>query len=226
MPGKARASRRDDILAAFVRHVAERGYEQVSLADVAGELGMAQGTIVYHFGSKAQLLRELEENYMRRRVADLKLIWDRLPAPDERVAALIFATVLLQVVDRDATIATQREVVQLADDPELREIRRMRAELIGMLTTELRRGVDSGVFRPLDADIVAVQIFGSAQWMWTWFDPAGRRSADEVAATYVDVFLGGLLIDRFALAGLVDPNGQVATVVRGAVAPALKTAAS
>jgi AcrR family transcriptional regulator len=226
MPGKPRASRRDDILATFVRHVAERGYEQVSMADIAGELGMAQGTIVYHFGSKAQLLRELEENYMRRRIADLKLIWDQLPAPDERIAALIYSTVLMQVVDRDATIATQREVVQLADDPELLQIRRMRDELADMVAAELRRGTETGVFRRLDAELVTVQIFGSVQWMWTWFDPSGRRSAEQVAATFVDVFLGGLLVDRFALATLADANGRIPAVVRAAVAPTMKTAAS
>jgi len=226
MPGKPRASRRDDILAAFVRQVAERGYEQVSMADIAGELGMAQGTIVYHFGSKAQLLRELEENYMRRRIADLKLVWEQLPAPDERIAALIYATVLMQVVDPDATIATQREVVQLADDPELLQIRGMRAELAAMVAGELRRGSEAGVFRPVDPDVVTLQIFGSVQWMWTWFDPAGRRSAEQVAATYVDVFLGGLLVDRFALRRLTDPAGHIPAVVRAAVGPAMKTAAS
>lgn len=226
MPGKPRASRRDDILATFVRHVAERGYEQVSLADMAGELGMAQGTIVYHFGSKAQMLRELEESYMRRRIADLKLIWGQLAAPDERIAALLYATVLMQVVDRDATIATQREIVALADDPEMREIRRMRAELTETVAAELRRGVEAGVFRPLDAGVVTVQLFGSVQWMWTWFDPVGRRTAEQVAATYIDVFLGGLLVDRFGLSRLTDPDGRIPAVVRAAVAPALKVVAS
>ncbi|HTK63759.1 MAG TPA: TetR/AcrR family transcriptional regulator [Pseudonocardia sp.] len=224
MPSKPRAGRRDDILATFVRHVADRGYQQVSLADIANELGMVQGTIVYHFGSKAQLLRELEEAYMRRRMDDLAEIWQHLDAPADRVAATIYATVLMQVVDRDATVATQREVVQLADDPELREIRRMREELIGMLVAELRRGIETGAFRPVDPDIVALQIYGSVQWMWTWFDPDGRRSAEEVAATYVDVFLGGLLVDRYALARLADPTGEIPRLVRAAVTPTLAAA--
>lgn len=226
MPGKPRASRRDDILATFVRLVAERGYEQVSMADIAGELGMAQGTIVYHFGSKAQLLRELEENYMRRRIADVKLIWERLEAPDERVAALIYSAALMQAVDRYATIATQREVVQLADDPELKEIRRMREEITGLLAAELRRGMDAGVFRRLDAELATLQIFGSAQWMWTWFEPSGRRSAEEVGAAFVDVFLGGLLVDRFTLPRLADVDGHIPAVVRAVITPSVKAVAS
>jgi len=221
MPSRARASKRDEILATFVRHVAERGYEQVSLAAIAGELGLVQGTIVYHFGSKAQLLRELEEAYMRRRIAEIAELWQHLKAPADRVAATIYATVLMQVVDRDATVATQREVVQLSADPELQEIRRMRAELVGMLVAELRRGTKAGLFREVDPDIVAVQIYGAVQWMWTWFDPKGRRSAEQVAATFVDVFLGGLLIDRYPLARLTDPKGEIPKLVRATVRPTL-----
>ncbi|MFI6321020.1 TetR/AcrR family transcriptional regulator [Nonomuraea sp. NPDC050556] len=209
-----RAGKRDEILATFIRHVAERGYEQANLGDVAGELGMSKGTIVHHFGTKAQMLRELEEIYMRRHLTEVRAMWGRLPGPAERVAALIYAAVHLQVSDRDATVAAQREVVQLAGDPAMLEIRGLRRELLGLLRAELERGVRASLFRPVDATVVASQIFGSAQWMWTWFDPDGERGTGEVGGTYVDVFLGGLLVERDALASLADPRGHVNAVVR------------
>ena len=61
LTGMARPSgRRDEILAAFIRSVAERGYERTNFGDIAAELGMSKGTIVHHFGTKDQLLRELQ----------------------------------------------------------------------------------------------------------------------------------------------------------------------
>lgn len=206
--------RRVDILATFIRHVAERGYERTNLGDIAAELHLSKGTIVHHFGHKAQLLRELEENYMLRQLAKLRQIWDRLPAPEDRVAALIFVATLLQVTDRDATVATQREVAQLSGDPEMRDIRKLRSELQDVLRTELRRGIEAGVFRSVDPDLVTLQIFGASQWMWTWFDPAGSRRPEEIGAAFADVFLGGLLADRNGLARLADPDGDIVRVVR------------
>lgn len=219
-----RVGRRDEILATFVRHVAERGYDQANLGDVATELGMSKGTIVHHFGSKAQLLRELEENYMTRYVLAVQRLWDEIPDPAERIAAIIFAAVLVSVLDRDATVATQREVIQLAHDPAMQEIRGLRRRLEDMVKDELRRGIKSGVFRSVDVTLATLQLWGGAQWMWTWFDPAGRITPEKVASSYVDVFLGGILDDRSGLARLSDPKGAIPALVKSCLAEVRRAA--
>lgn len=132
--------RRAEIHATFIRHVAERGYEGTNLGDIATELDMSKGTIVHHFGTKAQMLRELEETYMTRQLAAVALVWERLDKPAERLAGVIHASALLQVVARDATVATQREVVQLAGDPEMQQVRKLRRELQATVVAEVRRG--------------------------------------------------------------------------------------
>lgn len=206
--------RRNEILQTFVRHVAERGYDQTNLGDIAGELGMSKGTIVHHFGTKAQLLRELEEGYMRRQLDAVHRMWQRFDKPQERIAAIIYGAVLVQVINRDASVASQREVVQLAQDPELREIRKLRTEMQELVTTELQRGIDAGVFRRVNVELATLQMWGAAQWMWVWFHPDGKRTPEEIGASFVDVFVGGLLTDRLQLAELADPRGAVAAVAR------------
>ncbi|SEA61561.1 MULTISPECIES: TetR/AcrR family transcriptional regulator [unclassified Mycobacterium] len=205
--------RRDDILAVFIRNVSERGYERTNLGDIAEELGMSKGTIVHHFGTKAQMLRELEECYMRRQLDAVHSIWDHLDKPQERIAAVIYASALLHVVARDATVASQREVVQLADDPAMQEVRKLRGELQQLTLGEVIRGIELGVFRAVDAEIANLQMWGSMQWLWVWFDPDGSWSAQRVGAGFVDVCVGGLLTDRLCLAALADPNGEIAKLV-------------
>jgi TetR/AcrR family transcriptional regulator, cholesterol catabolism regulator len=208
------AGRRAEIFETFVHHVAERGYDQANLGDVANELGMSKGTIVHHFGTKAQLLRELEETYMRRQINAIQMMFRRLQSPSERIAAIIYASALLHVFERDATVATQREVVQLADHPALRDVRKLRREIQQLAEGEIRAGIDSGVFRPVDAELATMELWGFLQWMWVWFDPKGPRTPEEVAGSFVDVFLGGLLVDRFGLQRWTDPQGAVAAVAR------------
>lgn len=214
MAGRGSGGRRDDILAVFIRHVAERGYDRTNLGDIADELHLSKGTIVHHFGAKAQMLRELEETYMQRQLEKLRLLWDALPAPPERVSALIYAAALLQVSDRDATVATQREVAQLAGEPEMLQVRKLRSELQDVLRSELRRGIELGVFRPIDPDLATLLIFGASQWMWTWFDPDGSRTPEQVGAAFVDVFVGGLLAAEDGIGRLADPDGEVPRIVR------------
>ncbi|OBI17681.1 TetR family transcriptional regulator [Mycobacterium sp. E2327] len=210
--------RRGEILDAFVRYVAERGYERTNIGDIADELGMSKGTIVHHFGTKAQMLRELEETHLALQLDVLRMAWDRLAAPHERIAAIIYASALLQVSARHATVASQREVVQLSDDPAMQHVRKLRDQLQAHAIDEIRNGIDLGVFRSVDVELAALQLWGSLEWMWVWFDPADSRTPEEVGAAFVDVFLGGLLLDRLGLAKWANPSAAVVTVVRECLA--------
>jgi TetR/AcrR family transcriptional regulator, cholesterol catabolism regulator len=217
------AGRRTEILDAFIRHVAERGYDATNMGDIADELSMSKGTIVHHFGTKAQMLRELEETYMHRQLNAVQMMWERIATPQERIAAIIFASTHLQVIARDAAKASQREVVQLSDDPAMQEVRKLRHELQALTVEEIRSGVQAGIFRTVDAELAALQVWGSVQWMWVWFDPGGPWTPEEVGAAFVDVFLGGLLLDRLALSTWADPRGHVVTVVRDCLAAVADT---
>jgi len=210
--------RRSEILDAFVRYVAERGYERTNLGDIADELGMSKGTIVHHFGTKAQMLRELEETHLACQLDALQMVWDRLASPHERIAAMVYTSALLQVIARDATVASQREWVQLSDDPAMQQVRKLRHQLQALTIDEIRNGIKSGVFRSVDAELAALQLWGSLQWMWVWFDPVGSRTPEQVGAAFVDVFLGGLLLDRLGLSKWANPSTDIVSVVRECLA--------
>ncbi|ORV61759.1 TetR family transcriptional regulator [Mycobacterium europaeum] len=216
--------RRGEIFDAFVRYVAERGYDRTNMGDIADELGMSKGTIVHHFGTKAQMLRELEETHLARQLDALQIAWARLAAPHERIAAIIYASALLQVVARDATVASQREVVQLFDDPAMQQVRKLRDQLQALVVDEIRTGIESGLFRSVDVDLAALQLWGSLQWMWVWFDPAGSRTPEQVGAAFVDVFLGGLLLDRLTLGKWANPSADIVSVVRECLAAVTNSA--
>jgi TetR/AcrR family transcriptional regulator, cholesterol catabolism regulator len=208
-----RDSRRADILEAFTRAVADRGYDGTNFGDLAVELGISKGTIVHHFGTKDRMLRELHEGYMRRRLAEVRLIWERLSRPAERMAAFVLLGVQYQVVDRTATVAFQREVLRFAAEPGMETSQALRREYRELVVGVLAEGTASGEFRPGDDRLRTLQLFGAVHWMWTWFDPEGPRSAAEVGASFVDTFLGGILTDPAVAATLGDPDGRVAQVV-------------
>jgi AcrR family transcriptional regulator len=205
--------RYDEILEVFTRKVAQHGYDGTNFSEIAAELGISKGTIVHHFGTKDRLLAALHEGYMMRRLAEAHNIVDALYSPPEQLAGLLYAFLIYQVHDRDATIAFQREIVRLADHPALAEGVRLRAEYLGLVRSVIGRGVADGSFRDCDVNLQSLLLFGSAQWAWTWFEPGGRASAADAGAALVDLALGSLLTNRSNLADLADPGGTVARVV-------------
>ncbi|MEV5834855.1 TetR/AcrR family transcriptional regulator [Nocardia sp. NPDC052112] len=222
-PGKSGA-----ILDIFTRHVAEKGYDGTSFNDVASELGISQGLIVHHYGTKARLLDALHISYMRQRIDEAERIISAFDTPTEQLAGLLHAAMLYQVLDRNRTVAFQREVARFAQQDENSEGRKLRRQYIGILHGLLDAGLTSGEFRPVDTSIRSLLIFGAAQWAWTWFEPEGRSSAEQVGAELVDLTLGSLLVNRRALPRLSDPDGPIVATVIGIIsaAPVAPKAAS
>ncbi|WP_062987896.1 TetR/AcrR family transcriptional regulator [Nocardia anaemiae] len=207
-PGKSGA-----ILDIFTRHVAEKGYDGTSFSGVASELGISQGLIVHHYGTKARLLEALHVSYMRRRIDEARRIVAEFATPTEQLAGLLHAAMLYQVHDRNRTVAFQREVARLAQEDEESEGRKLRRSYIGILHSVVDAGIAAGEFRAVDTSIRSLLIFGAAQWAWTWFEPEGRSSAEQVGAELVDLTLGSLLVDRRSLPRLCDPHGRLVAAV-------------
>jgi AcrR family transcriptional regulator len=229
MAGYARGGRRREILETFTRHVAQRGYDRANFGDVAAELGMSKGTIVHHFGTKDRMLAEVQETYMRRRLAEARELLDRLPGPVERVAAFVHAGVRYSADEPHTTVAFQREVVRLVDQPGMASARALRDCYRDLVVGVLHDGEADGTFAPGDARLRSLQMFGSLHWMWTWFDPAGRLPPGDVAAEFALTLLRGLGVEESVARRAADPAGAVAgavdEVLRSAPAPELSASA-
>jgi len=169
----ARASSRDAILRVFAEQVADRGYADTSLGDIAAELSLSKGTIVHHFGTKEALLREVHVAYFSRRFAEADYVHAQLKDPV-------------------ASLACLRELVRYFDGDLTDYVREQRARYMAIVGGILRDGVDEGVFRTADPKMSALQIFGMCNYAWTWYQPDGAQSVEDIARLFARNILDGL----------------------------------
>jgi AcrR family transcriptional regulator len=218
--GQGDGGRRQEILDLFVELVADKGYDGTNLSELAQRLGISKGTIVHHFTSKDRMLAESHLRYVRRRLAEAQTIISALPTAPERLTALVYSFILYQHEDRAATIAFQRETVRFRENEVMAEAQQLRDEYFELLAGVLQGGFDDGSLRTPrhgDARLTALAMLGSAHWAWTWYDPKGRSRPEEVAAAFLELYLGGLLADRAPLDLLADPDGAIPALVRHAI---------
>ncbi len=187
-----RASSRDAILRVFAEHVADRGYADTSLGDIAAELNLSKGTIVHHFGTKEALLREVHVAYFARRFAEADFVLAQLKDPASRLVAMIYALLAAHRDDRAASLACLRELVRYFDGGLTGYVRTQRTRYTAIVSDILRRGVDEGLFHTADPKMSALQIFGMCNYAWTWYEPDGSQSVEEIARLFARNILGGL----------------------------------
>jgi AcrR family transcriptional regulator len=192
----ARTTSKPNILRVFARHVADLGYDEVSLRMVAEELGISKGTIVHHYGSKDRLLEAVHNDYMHRRLAEARLILEQIDGPAEQMIAFVAQLLIAQRDDRAATVAFAREFVRFSSLKVMHDIRRMRAEYTAIIRGIIASGISQGVFRPGDPDLVTLQIFGMCNWTWTWMRPDVPWSVLEIVDSWTGVLLSGLMAEE------------------------------
>ncbi|MEW2293988.1 TetR/AcrR family transcriptional regulator [Streptomyces sp. NPDC006743] len=163
MAGAARARRnappREEVLAAAMEMIAERGLEKLTMAALGREVGMSSGHLLYYFGSKDELLLRTLEWSESRLGAERGRLLTRACSARERLDAYVGLylpdghrdphwTLWLEVWNRSLT----------ADD----DARERQAAIEGAwhrdLAALVAEGVSRGEFRPVDADRFATRL--------------------------------------------------------------------
>jgi TetR/AcrR family transcriptional regulator, cholesterol catabolism regulator len=211
-----RANSRDAILRVFAEHVADRGYAETSLGEVAAELGLSKGTILHHFGSKEALLGEVHVAYFTRRFAEADFIHAELDDPIARLVAMMYALLAAHRDDRAASLACLRELVRYFEGDLNEYVRTQRVRYTGIVVDILRDGVKQGVLHTPDPQMTALQIFGMCNYAWTWYRPDGPQSVEDIARLFARDILGGLTHEPGEDTDLEKLIGEAVDTVRRA----------
>lgn len=185
---KAEASRAR-IMDVAQKLFARRGFEGVSIREIAQALGMTTASLYYHFPSKEEIFvavhgRSLEavQREVMDAIAGLKDPWDRLEA-----AAAAHSRNFASSERTGASIAAEYYEGSLAPFRKIMVPQRDAYErLIAVLVADLQLppSVDPRLFR--------LQLLGALNWLPVWYRPGRGLSVEEVARGFVRNFRQGL----------------------------------
>ena len=98
-------ARRAQIVAAAIDTIAELGYGQASLARIAETAGTSKGVIIYHFGGKDELIRELIAELVAGGVAYMEPRIEAAPAGPGKLRAYIESNLAFMRENRNHMVA-------------------------------------------------------------------------------------------------------------------------
>ncbi|MFJ4685653.1 TetR/AcrR family transcriptional regulator [Streptomyces sp. NPDC088789] len=195
--GRRQAPPREDVLAAAMAMIAERGLEKLTMAALGREVGMSSGHLLYYFGSKDELLlRTLEWSEERLGTERGRLLTRPATARDR-----LDAYVGLYVPDghRDPHWTLWLEVWNRSQNAAA-DARERQSAIEGAwhrdLAALLAEGVSRGEFRAVDPDRFATRLRALLDGLAIQV-AIGLRGADRAAVLgHVEEFLDEALHPR------------------------------
>jgi TetR/AcrR family transcriptional regulator, cholesterol catabolism regulator len=181
-------ARRSELIALASRMFRERGFHGVGMRAIAEAAGIQAASLYHHFRNKEELL--LETIY----VVDRDMVLEQVPLLDgpgthaERLDRLVRAHVLHIGRNRDAWLVAGRELRALSPE-HLEAVQGFRRGYQRRIARHLAEGAAAGEFDCPDPRLTTMAILDMINGPNEWFDPAGRRTIEQIADHYAALVL-------------------------------------
>jgi AcrR family transcriptional regulator len=175
------AYKRERILEEAVKLFYARGFNGTTLDEIAGKLGVTKPFIYTHFRSKVELLEAICRPTIEMSLEAIsKAVQQEGRASDRLFHGVVdFSRVVLQ---RQANIAVYFREEKNLSQTGLADINALRKRFDRVLSELLEEGSAAGEFQIADVRVAALAIGGMVSWAYTWYQPDGRLSIDDVGA--------------------------------------------
>ena len=186
--------RHREILETAARLICEKGYEGTSIQDIADACSLTKAGLYHHIHSKEHLLLEIQNYGMdvfeEQVLSQVVAIAD----PVERLKACMEKNVLLvtQGWSKEVTIILHEHATLTGEARAHVNARKKR--YVRFLESSFAEAVRAGRIRPVNPTVAAFSFLGMVLWIYKWFRPDGRISANDLAREMKDLLFGGLEI--------------------------------
>lgn len=189
--------KRDELVQTASRLFAERGYKSTTLAQIAEVAGVDRATIYYYVASKEELFREAVQDLVDKNAAEAQRIFrDKTLDPKQKLAQLVEALMCsYEAHYPHMYVYIQEEMHEVAGDTSewaqtmSRHTQRWETIFIKLVN----EGMTQNIFRSdIPVSISVNALFGMLNWTHRWFKPGGKRSAQEIASWFSEIFFNGM----------------------------------
>jgi TetR/AcrR family fatty acid metabolism transcriptional regulator len=181
------------ILRAATLVFARNGYFNAKVSDIAGEAGIADGTVYLYFKSKEEILHSIFDRAMEKFIAEAKEELAKLSTPQEKIQRIAQLHLERLGADRDSAIVFQVELRGSTKFMEEFSAAGL-AKYLDLIRRTFEEGQKAGAFRrSLNAKVCTKMLYGALDEMATnWILSKKTYPLAPMADVVLDVFFDGV----------------------------------
>jgi AcrR family transcriptional regulator len=189
MPSTPFDERLDRLLTATARVFADKGYHATSMRDLSRTSGLSLAGLYHYVSGKEELLFLIQRGCFERVLAGAEAAMAGESEPVARLRAFIRHHVAFFAAHMSEMKVLSHEAESLRGEraADIRLLKRRYADLLsGAIAAASER----------DARLAAFGLFGMMNWIYTWYRPEGRVTAEQLADTFTEIFLHGVVAPK------------------------------
>lgn len=183
---------RDQILRTAADLFRERGYRATTLDDIAARLGMSKASLYRSFRAKEEMLGAISRETIETFTRGLTVVLRSDLSPEDKLRRVVREHVRFVIANRSFL------TVFFSEEPSLpprlaRAIAQQKDRYDKGVEAIVVEGARSGVFRDVPPRLVVFGLLGMLNWLYKWYNPAGRWGAEDVSTAFLSLVEDGLV---------------------------------
>jgi TetR/AcrR family transcriptional regulator, cholesterol catabolism regulator len=174
------------ILQEAAKLFARRGYENSSIADLAGALGISKVGIYHYFATKQDIYGAIVSEVLQNLYTVVSQAVEHEVLPDEQLRCFMVTHALYFEAHHEAFVTMLIGYSGMVL-PECADAVRLRDAYEKLLRDILERGVRQGMVRDVNIASTGRAVLTMLNWMVRWYKPGQQESAEAIAVGYFDL---------------------------------------
>lgn len=192
---KAKERKKQKIVETAIRIFSQKGYHRAKVQDITKALDISTGTFYIYFQNKRDLFVEVVDHVIRSILGDAtrEIVDER----DLQQRMIVRGRVFYENYSKYSEILNLLRAEMASEDkwPE-EKIRKAYHDLTKPVIRDLQTGIDSGVYRQVDPDLLAYALTGIIEVMSLRMMIDEKYSYEDIISFIVDFVMNGVSLNR------------------------------
>lgn len=200
-PGKAAGhiglfddQRAGNIYRTAAQMIYEKGFDATSMNAIAEAVDLTKPGLYYYVKGKKELLFSIMSFAMDLLEKEVVLPAKEQRDPAARLRSIISRHARLLTHDTSAVAILIDETAGLSTE-QREEITQRKRSYFDFIRTTLEELKEQEALRPIDTTTATFSLLGMLMWITRWYQPGGRRQAEEVVDDVTEMAVRGLIIE-------------------------------
>jgi AcrR family transcriptional regulator len=188
---------RQEVLGAAARLLLRHGVPDLTVQEVANELGISKGSAYYHMGSKEEMIFAMIMAGSTKVIREIEEIMRHPLSPADRLRLCLRAAARAACEDDLPRVALQLPSAVNFLTAERRRAYTANTRIYqGLFEDLIKEGISRGEWRSdCDVKLTVFAIIGMTQNLGQWYRADGRLRLEDIADTWWELLLRGLRRD-------------------------------
>ncbi len=186
------ASRKTEIITTASRLFKEKGYNAVSMRDIAQAMGIKASSLYNHISGKQEILSTLILTVAREFTSGMEQVLSKKLNSVQKIEKIIEFHIDITVTYSEALAALNNDWMHLLDD-DLKQFVKMRDDYENNVRIIINEGIKAGEIEARHPEVILFSMLSTLRTLYLWYEKRGKLDVNVLKRDMVAVLLKGIV---------------------------------